>query len=311
MTVHAKLDSPHSSVAWTVPEYAVLGEYHSGSTSNIVFHVALNRSASSFDFNDVDRCYLEVWDYAGMGRSQIVGERTLAAFGRSNYTLIPDLIGFTALSDPQLECIRLFLRDLDDERLEAHYVLLPHYQPTFYDYAGGTEKRRQRKSVRMSCVGFVYECYMAASITIVDLGSRAHPDLTLEDFRRLFSVTDEKREEWGLKGPGPWHGVLLPGQVFHSLARSDDEIHSTPYVPKHTDISWPSEGAVQTSHEDSEHISHIDFTQALQDIIADELENERSVSAELLFGDYLEDSDHEESEEEASDDETSSSTPGE
>lgn len=95
------------------------------------------------------------------------------------------------------------------------------------------------------------EAYADAGIDLIDTDC----DWPLVDIGTLFSAYEELgriernpgllerfpflgREELGIAGDGPWP-VLLPGYIFHSMARTSTEIRSTPYRPVKADRNFP------------------------------------------------------------------------
>jgi len=94
------------------------------------------------------------------------------------------------------------------------------------------------KFTKFSCAGFVFWCYDACSIVLLD---RAHmPPLDVAAAAAAFNLALEaipalaQRER--LPPEGPWH-LMLPGYLFRALARQTDV--RTPYIPTQADAHYP------------------------------------------------------------------------
>ena len=155
-----------------------------------------------------------------------------------------DAVGTVVLTVDELEVIKRFAQLHISEhgstkfcRTNSHqfYCIHPHASP--FSESDGRYVR-----TRFSCVGFVYECYKQAGIQLLDVTNQPVVDLDrirncYPVFSRLLDIT-KSRNLMGLTGDGPWP-VMLCGYLFHSLARGDDEIRSTPYCPQASDAHFP------------------------------------------------------------------------
>ena len=87
---------------------------------------------------------------------------------------------------------------------------------------------------RFSCTGLAVECYLSVDIRLVNIDHL--PPVDVETLIPAYGsiVKDQRLRERlkiGLDGSGPWP-VLLPGYLFHSLARHESEIRTEPYSPQ-------------------------------------------------------------------------------
>lgn len=156
--------------------------------------------------------------------------------------------GTAELNDDELNQIELFIdehlneQEAQARRKFANYIVHPHA-----DYSPDQSFRR------FSCAGYVVEAYAEAGINVIDLKADL-PSIYLDT---LFTVNEDLRriernpqlrqrsgapslEELGLEGDEPWP-VLLPGYVFHSLARDAAEIRQVPYRAIEGDEKFPRE----------------------------------------------------------------------
>ena len=116
------------------------------------------------------------------------------------------------------------------------YIIHPPYEPLTCEEPGRTS------GWRFSCVGLVLKCYReGANIALLDLESDKMPLVDLGTIEHGYpGVRTSLLAKLGLPGPGPWR-VVLPGYVFHSLGRRDEEIRRFPYVPRRPEESqFPS-----------------------------------------------------------------------
>lgn len=104
---------------------------------------------------------------------------------------------------------------------------------------GSDPTNKRHMKYKYSCVGFVLEALRAGTeATIVD--TDALPMSDLRDIQLVFpdlaDVLDspDTRASLGIPHEGSY-AVLLPGHLYHSLVRNDDEIRSTAYRPADSD----------------------------------------------------------------------------
>lgn len=153
-----------------------------------------------------------------------------------------DAIGSAELGVDELQKIRVFI-DLHAGEHASLMQLSPrevlYRAPEMYCIFPHAEERCEDDGryarTRFSCAGFALEAYKSAGITLLyadalpavgmDVLRRAYP----EHIRRLESGKIAP-DSLGLTGTGPWP-VLLCGYLFHSLARTADEIREQPYLP--------------------------------------------------------------------------------
>lgn len=205
-----------------LPMFSIVGQYQRG--SKFVKHVALAREVGAAKKLQS----VSVWQ---MGPPLVVGSQSQHANQNANTLDDVDLVGFVELSTDELDGIQTWLADLDTERRPPdryqHYAACPHY---FWkrDEAGMPLYRR------FSCAGLVVECYMQVDIRLLNVEGIPHVDVaTLSPIYGPIVENQRLRERLkiGLDGSGPWP-VLLPGYLFHSLARSDSEIRAVPRSPQ-------------------------------------------------------------------------------
>jgi hypothetical protein len=97
---------------------------------------------------------------------------------------------------------------------------------------------------RFSCVGFVLECYrVGANINLLAWDSPDFPKIDISELIPIYTdralLHPRNRRKIGLTGQGPWP-IALPGYVFHSLARSNQEVRSKAYLPSSKDeVKYP------------------------------------------------------------------------
>lgn len=151
-------------------------------------------------------------------------------------------IGCAELTDDELRKIKMFVDQHASEHASflqlnrgqrwrrAHeiYCIFPHAAPYCED-----DDRYVR--TRFSCAGFVLEAYNFARITLLEPNDL--PMVGMDVLRggypaemQILEAGIIAADTLGLKGAGPWP-VLLCGYLFHSLARTADEIREQPYSP--------------------------------------------------------------------------------
>ncbi len=189
---------------------------------------------------------LSARDIEGVSSGNCIGVNHMGPPLERDHALPVDVHATAELTDDDLNQIELFIDELHNEqeaqrrRDFGNYVIHPH---TVLSPDGSFR--------RFSCVGYVVEAYAEAGIDLIDTTG----ELPQVDLATLFNAYSElqrleqnprlrgrypapDREELGLSGDGPW-AVLLPGYIFHSMARQADEIRSTPYQPVHGDERFP------------------------------------------------------------------------
>jgi hypothetical protein len=105
---------------------------------------------------------------------------------------------------------------------------------------------------RYSCAGFVYEACLDAGIRLIEM--EAMPPVSLDVLVAAYPQLERaladpaRRGNYGLAGAGPWP-VLLPGYLFHSMARDAESVRLEPYRPQSGDECFPPEPApVRLTH---------------------------------------------------------------
>ncbi|GAB4187107.1 MAG: hypothetical protein Kow00105_01680 [Phycisphaeraceae bacterium] len=157
-----------------------------------------------------------------------------------NHNLEVHVYAYAKLDDDELKQIELFIDEHNNEQ-EAQklrefdsYIVHPH------------TKLSPDGSYRLfSCAGFVLEAYREAGIDLIDM-TGVLPSVDLQILKVAYPEIQNSRsrlrisvlEKLGLRGNGPWP-VLLPGYIFHSMARAEDVIRSTPYRPTIGDEEFP------------------------------------------------------------------------
>lgn len=152
-----------------------------------------------------------------------------------------DVVGWADLDDEQRRGIEAVIQDIQTrlpskplnafERM-AQYVAVPAFRRVVAELPG------REGGFRFSCAGLVFYCYQrGAALDLVDIANI--PPISFEMLKSIWphvgALRPAHRIAIGLEGPGPWP-VLLPGYLFHSLARpSLDE----PYVPSPEDRAFP------------------------------------------------------------------------
>lgn len=234
----------------SLPQFAVVGK-HKPETAPYVIHVALLREAMGVASGDE----VPVWH---TNPPIIAGPVTLSAtpdrFARGNVHVVGHLDDFSAEDVQELIFV---LSDIDSREVtalpeeaaknerqalikgfELHYKALPSVEQSYNDITGRSE------STKFSCAGFVAECYRRIGIPLVEESQL--PNVDLDVLRQGYGSpinNEERRKGLGLDGPGPWP-VLMPGYLFHSLARDSEKVRSTPYEPQGVDeVSFPLEQA--------------------------------------------------------------------
>ena len=93
-------------------------------------------------------------------------------------------------------------------------------------------------SVRFSCAGLIAYCYEKVQILLIELHNLPSVSREMLDsiWPHLRNLDDEERATIGLPGDGPWP-VLLPGYLFHSLARTAGG--SAPLTPQLEQAAFP------------------------------------------------------------------------
>jgi hypothetical protein len=211
--------------------FSIVGQYQRGST--FVRHVALAREAGAVKKSQ----RVSVWQ---MGPPLVVGPQSQQANHNADTLDDLDLVGFIELSTDDIDGMHTWLADIDTERRPAskwhHYAACPHF---FWklDEAGMPLYRR------FSCAGLVVECYFSVDILLVSGNSlpQAEVDVLAPVYGEF--VKDQRVREKlniGLDGNGPWP-VLLPGYLFHSLARAESDIRGESHSPQSTaEASYPA-----------------------------------------------------------------------
>lgn len=136
-----------------------------------------------------------------------ISSRSIAVWLKDQRTLLPT-----------------WTREQFADEAKFHYIAHPHVEEVEDEVTRGLKYRK------FSCAGFVERCYAEAlGISLVDTNRLPPVDLpTLKSiWIFLRGSSREDLEEAGLRGGGPWP-LLLPGYLFHSLARQE---LTTPFVP--------------------------------------------------------------------------------
>ena len=214
-----------------LPMFSIVGQYQRG--SRFVRHVALARETGAVKRSQ----RVSVWQ---MGPPLVVGPQSQQANLNADTLDDLDLVGFIELSTDDIDGMQTWLAEVDTERRPAmkrqHYFACPHF---FWkrDEAGMPLYRR------FSCAGLVVECYLSVDILLVSINGL--PEVDVDVLAPVYgeNVKDQRVREWlniGLDGSGRWP-VLLPGYLFHSLARADSEIRAEPHSPQsHAEASFPT-----------------------------------------------------------------------
>ncbi len=147
-----------------------------------------------------------------------------------------DVVGSIELTGAEVKQIAIFIEETAKE-LESivprqQYIVHPHFR----DRTGVDTVRRY------SCAGYVQQAYEYADIDLLDLTEC--PGVELQTI--LVAYPDSRKELEnprarafvGLRGPGPWP-VLLPGYIFHAMARDPQQYRQEPYKPKAGDECFP------------------------------------------------------------------------
>jgi hypothetical protein len=210
-----------------VPKFAIVGNYVEQTASSFVKHVALLRSEEELHYAASG---VRVWH---MGPPLVAGEiaRTLV---ESDSTCVVHLIGVVDLDSYEVEGIETWLAEVDKEKRPYGWGVAVHQyivNPPVKWHEGETGIRLYR---RFSCVGFVLECYRSVGIILIDESSHENvPEVALETVVSAYGPTlqsDKLRLKMGLEGAGPWR-IVLGGYLFHSLARTTDDIRRSPHIP--------------------------------------------------------------------------------
>lgn len=207
-----------------LPMFAIVGQYER--ESRFVRHVALVREAGA-----VKRYQrVSVWQ---MGPPLVVGPQSQQANQNADTLDDLDLVGFIELSTDDIDGMQTWLAEVDTERrptlVRQHYAACPHFFWKF-DEAGMPQYRR------FSCAGLAVECYLSVDIRLLNVDGL--PRIDAATLSPIYGAIVEnqnqrlrERLKIGLDGSGPWP-VLLPGYLFHSLARPESEIRTEPYSPQ-------------------------------------------------------------------------------
>ena len=154
----------------------------------------------------------------------------------ANSEMLAHVHGDAELTDDEANQIALFADEHAEEheaqnrRIDRVYVVRPHTVDT-------REDDETTVSRKFSCAGFVIEAYRNAGIDLVDTDEDALPQVAKESvsiaYPQIFARSNASAilTGIGLNGSGPWP-VVLPGYLFHSLARDAGEIREGPYRAK-------------------------------------------------------------------------------
>jgi hypothetical protein len=210
-----------------VPRFSVVGQYIDSRRSRFVQHVALLRFDEELNYG---RPEVRVWH---MGPPLVAGEISVAA--TSEATCTAHLMGLVQLNAWEIEGIETWLAEVDKEdRPLGKLGLLRQYtvHPPVYWVMAENGTRLYR---RFSCAGFVLDGYRSIGINLIDdSGAKNLPEVNLKTIADAYGdiVQNERlRQALGITGKGPWR-ILLTGYLMHSFNRPDDEIRTSPHVPK-------------------------------------------------------------------------------
>lgn len=208
-----------------IPKFSVVGKYLADTGTLFVQHVALLRADAEIRYATAD---VPVWH---MGPPLVAGPLS-AMNARRNATCTIHLAGTVDLDAQDMEGIETWLAEADKENRPLG--LLPQYiahPPVLWVVAeNGIPLYR-----RFSCAGFVMECYRSVDINLIDDSNHERlPELDLETLANAYGDSvrkNERREQLGISGAGPWR-IVLAGYVMHALDRPDAAIRNSPHKPK-------------------------------------------------------------------------------
>jgi hypothetical protein len=94
------------------------------------------------------------------------------------------------------------------------------------------------KFTKFSCAGFVFWCYDACSIVLLDRANMPALDVAAAAaaFNLALEAIPALAQRESLPPGGPWH-LMLPGYLFRALARQTGI--RTPYIPTQADAYYP------------------------------------------------------------------------
>jgi hypothetical protein len=219
MSVHVSTREPQR-----IPLYGVVGEAEDGA-GGFIRHVAM--------------CVPEVSKYV---MDQLVRVVHMGPPLASDASMRASVFGVVRLSSDECAKIQLWLAEVMEEdrpnRPERSYVVDPYCK---WEIDKETGIRRYR---RFSCVGFVFACYQeAVGIRLVQVEHEHLPPVSLDTVKEIYGERldrEAKRRRYGLLGDGPFC-VVLPGYLFHSLARDDMLVRASPYKASPGDEYWSLE----------------------------------------------------------------------
>ena len=141
--------------------------------------------------------------------------------------------GQLELTDDEQNQIKVFVDEhapegQAEERTGAlrRYVVRPHAD--WLREEDGTPVCR-----RFSCAGFVIEAYAEADLPLVVTDEGSLPPVSRDALTPIYPQLRDHpavARKVGLGGDGPWP-VVMPGYIFHSLARDEDTIRREPHTP--------------------------------------------------------------------------------
>lgn len=166
-------------------------------------------------------------------------------------------VGTIDLSDAEFQKIRTFIdryagehQLFQDFKQREILSALPQMYCVYPHMSELREEDGRYSRMRFSCVGFVFEAYKAARITLLSV--EMLPPAQLSDAKvaygpeiALMERLEMPLEGIGLKGDGPWP-IMFCGYVFHSLDRETDQIRSVPFVPTIAHREFASERRSKT-----------------------------------------------------------------
>lgn len=184
------------------PQFAVVGQY--GVFGDFIMHAAMLAEECPNMSSKMEVPVIE------MGLNGLIVE--MIPNDDSVRTYI-DIVAYIDFDESEKLGISTFLEYLKYQVKRAKFKICPHVDLEMTSF---------------SCIGLVHECYSRAMIPLVNLSTL--PPVQKTFIERVFPTLGDaaNRVAFGLVGIGPWK-LLLPGYAFHSLARGDQEVRTTPF----------------------------------------------------------------------------------